>query len=378
MTRRWLFLTMTARSLFRRRSRMLAALLAVAIGATVFAGMATIVIDIPKQLAREFRAYGANLVLLPAGERGVMAMADVEAAADYLPPEQLVGVTPYRYEPVGVNRQPCTAAGIRFAQVMNTSPYWDIDGRLPTRADEIVIGADLSEFTGMAPGAQVRLTGRRRDGAQFQQDVTVAGVLRTGGVEDGGAFMELSAMEALYGFPGEVNLVEVSVSGTESELKALAQDLALHVPGVTPRLVGQVTRSETAVLDKLRTLLFVVAAVMAALMLIGVATTMMIVVMERRREIGLKKALGAESRAIMTEFLAEGLALGILGGLVGAACGYAFAQVAGTSVFGRAIDFAWTASAATVVVAAAVAVAACVFPVKRAAEVDPALVLRGE
>lgn len=378
MTRRWLFTKMIARSLFRRRSRMAAAFLAVAIGATVFAGMATVCVDIPRQLAREFRSYGANLVLVPAGERGVMAMADVEAAADFLPPDRLVGVTPYRYEPIGVNRQPCTAAGIRFTQVMNTSPYWDVDGRLPTRSDEIVVGSDLAEFTGMAPGSSVRLSGRTREGAHFQQDVTVAGVLRTGGVEDGGVFMELTAMEGLYGHPGEVNVVEVSVSGTEEELKALSRDIAAQVSGVAPRLVGQVIRSEASVLGKLRTLLFWVAGVMMALMLIGVATTMMIVVMERRREIGLKKALGAESGGIMAEFLCEGGVLGGLGGVVGAGCGFLFAQLAGTSVFGRSISFEWGVSFVTVLVAMGVSVLASLFPVRRAVEVDPALVLRGE
>ena len=47
---------------------MLTALLAVAVGATIISGMVTVYRDVPEQLGREFRAYGANLLLLPAGE----------------------------------------------------------------------------------------------------------------------------------------------------------------------------------------------------------------------------------------------------------------------------------------------------------------------
>jgi putative ABC transport system permease protein len=64
---------------------------------------------------------------------------------------------------------------------------------------------------------------------------------------------------------------------------------------------------------------------------IGVANTMVISVLERRREIGLRRALGATRGHIRTQFLAEALLLSALGGLVGAVIG-----------FGVIAVFSWT------------------------------------
>jgi len=63
-----MFWKMVTSSILRRRSRVLIAVLAVAIGATTLSGLVTIAVDVPAQLAREIRSYGANLVVPPAGE----------------------------------------------------------------------------------------------------------------------------------------------------------------------------------------------------------------------------------------------------------------------------------------------------------------------
>ena len=66
---RWkMYLRMLSGSLIRRASRLIIAVLAIAIGATILSGLVTIYYDIPEQLGREFRSYGANLIVLPQGE----------------------------------------------------------------------------------------------------------------------------------------------------------------------------------------------------------------------------------------------------------------------------------------------------------------------
>jgi putative ABC transport system permease protein len=172
--------------------------------------------------------------------------------------------------------------------------------------------------------------------------------------------------------------VECSIAASGESLRNLADEINASVPGAAARRVLRLTESEDAVLGKLQALVFIVTAITLLLTMICVATTMMAVVAERRREIGLKKALGASNTSLALEFLGEGALIGFLGGALGAVFGYVFAEAASQNVFSRAVVFNPLLVPITVVVSVIITSAACLIPVRNAAEVDPAVVLRGE
>jgi len=190
--------------------------------------------------------------------------------------------------------------------------------------------------------------------------------------------MSLSDMAAITGESGRLDVVELSVSATSEELDGYVAEVTANNPGVAARLVKRVTKSETSVLSKLQALVFLVTLVVLVLTMISVSTTMMAVVTERRKEIGLRKALGASDGSIRVEFLGEGMFLGLLGGILGALLGFVFAQVVSVNVFGSDIRFNLWLLPITVIVSMAVAALSCLMPVKRAVAIDPALVLKGE
>ena len=99
---------------------------------------------------------------------------------------------------------------------------------------------------------------------------------------------------------------------------------------------------------------------------------------ERKREIGLKKALGAENGLIIGEFLGEGVLLGFIGGALGVLLGFEFAQQVSLSVFGRAIHFQWLLIPITIAVFIAITILASILPVRKVMDIHPAIVLRGE
>ena len=206
---------------------------------------------------------------------------------------------------------------------------------------------------------------------------TVTGILTTGGEEEGYVFMSLTDMEALTG-EDRLDVAELSVSAEEEQLNAYAEAITASGEGVKARLVKRVTKSETAVLGKLQALVFLVTVVVLLLTMICVSTTMMAVVSERRREIGLRKALGASDSSIRVEFLGEGVFLGILGGVLGAILGFVFAQVVSVNVFNSSITFQPLLLPVTVLVSVAIAAVSCLMPIKRAVAIDPAIVLKGE
>ncbi|MDR3591967.1 MAG: ABC transporter permease [Negativicutes bacterium] len=376
MTRYSMYSKMVVNALLRRRSRMIVALLAVAIGATVLSGLVTVYYDVPRQMGREFRSYGANLIFIPAGSSQLLPEQDVIRAKDLLPADKVVGMAPYLYDRVKVNEQPIMAAGTLFQEVKKVSPYWQIRGQWPEDNSEgVVIGAEVAEFLKVEPGQKITLAAGS-DGSE--RKLTVEGIVRTGGAEENFVFVSLPLLQKLLKKEGQVSVSQVSVLATEAELAALTRSVEEQVPGVNPRLVKRVTQSEGMVLGKLQALVYLVTSIILLLTLICVATTMMAVVTERRKEIGLKKALGAENRSIALEFLGEGLTLGGLGGLLGMVLGFFFAQAVSVNVFGRAISFQPLIALGTILVSVAVAGVACLIPVKMATDVEPAIVLRGE
>ena len=120
------------------------------------------------------------------------------------------------------------------------------------------------------------------------------------------------------------------------------------------------------------------ALVVLVLTLVGVGTTISSIVSQRRNEIGLRKALGASSRAIGTEFYIESSLYGLIGGLIGTAIGYGLASWLCVAVFERSIVFNWWLALISVLFSALVAIVASIPPVHRATRIDPAVVLREE
>ncbi len=376
MTKQKMYFTMIWHALLRRRSRMLIALMAVAIGATVVSGLVTIYYDVPRQMGREFRSYGANLLLMPNGDKQVLDESQVAQAASLVSPDQLVGMAPYLYDRIKVNEQPLMVAGTHFQAVKKVSPYWQIRGAWPEdESEEILVGAEVAELLKVEPGQEVTLTAA---GSDSEKKVKVAGIVRTGGSEENFIFLDLAVLQQLIHKEGLVSVAQVSITANEAELTSLTQAIGAQVPAVVPRLVKQVTQSEQTVLGKLQALVYLVTVVVLLLTLICVATTMMAVVTERRKEIGLKKALGAENSSIVKEFLGEGLALGALGGLMGTVLGFFFAQAVSVNVFGRVLSFQPLIAILALIVSIAVTGLACLIPVKIATDVEPAIVLRGE
>lgn len=376
MTKYSMFGKMIIHSLIRRRSRMFVALLAVAIGATVLSGLVTIYYDVPRQMGREFRSYGANLVLIPTGGSQTLQEKDVVSATALLTQEKLVGMAPYLYDRAKVNEQPVMVAGTRFEEVKKVSPYWQVRGQWPApNTTDVVIGADVAELLKVEPGQMITLSAAN---SSNESKVKVAGIVRTGGTEENFLFMDLPELQKMLQKDGQISVAQASIMATEAELNSLIGNVETQVSGVTPRLVKRVTQSEAMVLGKLQALVYLVTIVVLLLTLICVATTMMAVVAERRKEIGLKKALGAENRSIALEFLGEGLTLGALGGMLGTVLGFFFAETVSVNVFGRAISFQPFIAVSALVVAIVVAGVACLIPVRVATAVEPAIVLRGE
>ena len=80
------------------------------------------------------------------------------------------------------------------------------------------------------------------------------------------------------------------------------------------------------------TILAVIAGISLVVGGVGIMNIMLVSVSERTREIGIRKALGAKERYILTQFVIEAAVISAIGGIIGIACGYLFSSIATTLI----------------------------------------------
>ena len=393
-SRRKMYMRMIAGSLIRRASRLIIAVLAIAIGATILSGLVTIYYDIPEQLGREFRSYGANLIVLPQGEAKI-TRETLGKLRGLIGDSKIVGMAPYRYQTVKINEQPYIIAGTDLSEAEKNSPFWYIEGSWGNSAEvsSVMVGHEIAQTLGLKLGDTFMVQGvkygqqaeasrqdlsaeenQKRDLARqnFHTNLTVKGIVSTGGAEDA------DMLDELIGDTFRADVIECSIVADAGELSELSARIERDIPELMPRAVRRLTQSQDIVLGKLQALVLLVTVVVLIITMISVYTTMTAMVAERRREIALKKALGAENRLVMGELLGEGVMLGLIGGALGVFLGFEFALRVSLNVFGRGINFQWVLIPATIAVFIIITVAASIIPVRRVMDIHPAIVLKGE
>ena len=137
-------------------------------------------------------------------------------------------------------------------------------------------------------------------------------------------------------------------------------------------------RAEVLTPDRLNALVFGgFAGVALAIAVIGVAGVLVFSVSGRTREFGIRLALGAQPRNLLTSVIAQGFAMAAAGIIAGAVFGYALARLANSYVVDmRMPDLVPVVASAAVLLAAAVI--ASVLPAARAARIDVMDALRSE
>ena len=377
MPTRSMFFRIIWKLLGASRGRLALALVALSSGAAVSSALLNVTLDAERKLTQEFRTLGANIVIAPpsGGSDAALADSSVMDGIAGLRARQIIAAAPFLYVAANSGTQPVILAGTWFDQVAKMNSWWKIDGSWVASREshlQCLVGNAAARQLGLAIGSPVEL----RSG-DHTISLTVAGIVTTGGAEDSQIFTDLSVAQDLAGLSGRVSLVQLSVSGSSSDIEAVTNRLASALPGLDVRPVRQIAAAEGTILGRIRGLVFWTIALILALSMLGVLASMAALAMERRRDVGLMKALGGPVSRIMRLFLAEAGALGILGGTIGFVVGMLLARWMGSSVFGVAISPRPIVFPLTIILTVAVALLGA-FPLRLLGRVRPAEILRGE
>jgi putative ABC transport system permease protein len=422
-----MFSTILKRSFSRQRRRKSLAALAVIAGMAVATAMLTVRVNLGDDLNAELTHIGANLVvtpasdslpvelngvdLRPAGSGALLPEGDVALARTIFWTNNIVAIAPELDTQATLDGRAVTVAGTYFdrtvprvgggagfpAGMRKLESGWAIQGHWPRDdGDEVLAGVILARRLHLAPGGRVTLhEGPRREAA------VIAGVLASGGAEDREIVAPLRLAQALANRPGQIRRILVAAITKPEDTFArenpaamtpaeqerwmcspyaltIAHQLQQAIPHSSATVIRPVAASEGAILAQLRLLLWFITLLALAASALAIAGAMTAAVLERRGEIALMKAVGAQDRAIGALFLSEAALLGVGGGAIGYVAGELLAAVIARHVLGHAV--AWKPALAPLILllGAAVTLAGSLQPLRRAMRIEPATALRSE
>jgi lipoprotein-releasing system permease protein len=268
----------------------------------------------------------------------------------------------------------------RYTQVIRMDDKL-VAGEFRVQPGEAVVGKDLASDLGIGVGDRFRLvTGS--GSAQVDDAYVVTGLVDLGirDMNRRAVYLGFRTAQALFDLPGGASQIDLAVDdlfGAEDTAQALARETGLTADSwmkTNEQLLAAIN-AQTITTRTIRVFVSIVVV-------LGIASVLVVWVVQKRREIGILRAMGASRGRIQRVFLLQGAMVALIGALIGSVIATVmiriFGRIArnmdGTPLFALDIDpalYLWTVAGA--IVAGVLAAAA---PARRAAHLDPAQAIR--
>jgi putative ABC transport system permease protein len=362
-----MFIRMLVRAAVLRRGHAVSALFAMVVAAAVATAMLNLYIDVQAKLRREFRNYGANIVVV--GKDGASLPPDALARV-----ESIVGgrgvVAPFGLVVARTSEgQPVVVAGTDFERVRQLDHWWSVS-KWPSVSQQALVG--VRALVVVSPKNQT--FDLNFQGHTIQ--LTPVGTVQTGAAEDSRVYLSLSDFVAWTGV--QPSTIEVAASGSPEEINGILQQLQSAMPAAEVRPVRQIMEGEARVLGKTRATLLAAAVLIILTAALCVLSTLMGWVFDRRRDFAILKALGASDRMLNGFFAAEAAALGATGAVVGFIAGIGIAAWIGRVNFHASVVPRFSVFPFVLAGSIVVTLLSAILPISLLRRVQPAVILRGE
>ncbi len=362
-----MFLRMLMRAAVLRRGRAASALLAMVVAAAAATAMLNLYVDVQAKLGKEFRNYGANVVVVSKDGAG-LPEPSLNKVQTVLGGRGLA--VPFAYVVARTaGGQSAVVAGTDFEQVRKLDNWWAVS-MWPQGPEDALVGTRAM--------AVVSPQGKPFD-LSFQGHtihLNPTGTLRTGAAEDSRVYISLQEFESWTGVTPST--IEIAASGSVEDVNSVIGKLAKALPEADVRPVRQIMEGEARVLGKTKATLFASASLIILTAALCVLSTLMGWVLDRRRDFAIMKALGASERLISSFFAAEAGALGAMGAVVGFVIGIGVAEWIGRVNFHAPVTPRIGVLPWVLLGSVGVALISAALPMSLLRRVQPAVILRGE
>lgn len=283
-------------------------------------------------LEKKLNQFGANIILSPKSEGlnisyGGFNLGNLSYVVKYLSENEVVSgvkniefkenistIAPKLISSKIINNEHYPLVGINFEEEIKIKNYWSINGRMPAKDNEILLGAVAAAQLYATSGQSLQIDG---------ETYLVAGILNVNGNDDDNViFMDLHKLQLLENKIDKVNFVEVSALCSGCPIDDIVSQISQKLPNIDIKALQSIVKQRMSAVMFVENLALTVSLVILVTACLMIGLFMFASVNERKKEIGVLRSLGYSKFDIFSVFSFEALSVGFISGIVGFLSGY--------------------------------------------------------
>jgi putative ABC transport system permease protein len=341
-----------------------------------------------EDIANKLDEFGANILIIPRSDDlslsyGGMSVGGVSVDAQTLMDsdvpkisqievrENISTVSPKLIGTVEMEGKKISLMGVRFEEELRIKKWWKIHGSEPKSRDEVLIGNEVAVRLFKSTGDTLAINGK---------SVRVSGILdETGSQDDFLIFGDLAFVQETMKKPGGLSLIEVSAFCNTCPIEEIVSQISKQLPHAKVMAIKQTLQTKMEALDHFKKFSVGISIIVLLIGSLIVFTNMMASVNERKREIGIFRAIGFRKSHIVRIIFLEALIVGLIAGIVGYAFGLGVSQIIGpmiTGMKGGKIFIDPLLAIGAIFLSSLIGILSSAYPAIHASKMDPTTALR--
>ena len=374
-------------NLRRRKSKVIFLVFGLAIGITTVVSLISITRMMNDDISNKLDAFGANILIIPRSEDlalsyGGMSLGGVSIDVQSLRESDLPKireievrdnvntVSPKLIGVVEIEGKRVPLMGVLFEDELRLKKWWKIHGARPKAQDEVLLGNETAVQLFKSAGDTLSINRRA---------VKVAGVLdETGSQDDFLIFADLKFVQDVMKKPGSLSLIDVSAFCNTCPIEEIVRQISKALPHAKVTAVKQTLETKMEALDHFKKFSIGISVIVLLIGGLIVFTNMMASVNERKREIGIFRAIGFRRSHVVRIIFLEALIVGVISGTLGFFLGNAVTRVVGPVITGAKGGFTVdpVLGIGAVLLSAIIGILSSAYPALHASKMDPTVALR--
>lgn len=375
-------------NLRRRKGKVFFLILGLTIGITTVVALISLTRMMRDDIAHKLDEFGTNILIIPRtvdlslsyGGLNIggisidtqnLKESDIPKIREIDVRENISTVSPKLIGSVEIDGKKIPLMGVNFEEELRLKRWWRVHGIKPKTQDEVLLGNEVAVRLFKSTGDFIQINGKK---------VKISGILdETGSQDDFLIFADLAFVQETMRKPGFLSLIEVSAYCNTCPIEEIVRQISAKLPHAKVTAVKQTLQTKMEALGHFQKFSLGISTIVLLIGGLIVFTNMMASVNERKREIGIFRAIGFRKshviRIIFLEALIVGLIAGILGYLFGLGVSYFIGPLLTGLKEGKIIIDPLLATGA-ISLSSLIGIISSAYPAIHASKMDPTMALR--